>query len=301
MKIKSLFTGLFLMWGLSGAFAQISLSFNPERGAKYEYQTDMSQNAKQSVMGQEIPMVMEQSIKYLMEITEKTAQEITARITYNEMTFSMSNPMMRVEYDSKKPVESHTGMVDPIFAKMFGAMMGQSLTAVFSPDGSVKSVTGMEAIGERMINAIAGENPMFAQMGEQMKQQFNDDAMSSTFEQSFKIYPANRVNVGTSWNVDGSTMVNNMNTGYKNKYTLKEVNNNMAIIAVEGEIEMNPGAGVDGKITGTQTGTFTIDTRTGMPTTSEISQNSKGSIRQGVMDIQMEIVSNTKTSIISVN
>ena len=300
MKIKNVFTVLFLMWGLTGALAQINLSFNPENGARYEYHVEMTQNIKQSVMGQEMPVVMVMNTKYLMEIVNKTAQEITVRFTYKEIAYSLSSLMMRMEYDSRNPVENLSGM-DQILGKMLGAMIGQSVNAVFAPDGSVKSVTGMEAIGESMVSAIANEGLMGAQLGAQLKQQFNDDAMKGMFEQSFRIYPARPVNVGASWNVESMMMVNNMNTGSRIRYTLREVSNNMAIVAVEGEIEISPGAGMEGNINGTQTGTMTVDIRTGIPTASELLQNTRGSVRAQGIDVQMEIVANINASIQKIN
>ena len=298
MNIKNIvIAGSFLVWGINSASAQqTGLSFNPEKGAKYEYHTEMTQSVKQTVMGQEMPVVVEMSTKCLMEIMDKTTQEITVQYTYREMTYNISNPMMKMEYDSKKPIETLSGM-NQMLGKMLGVMIGQSVTAVYAPDGSVKSFSGMETINKNMINAIADSGPEGMQTGELMRQQFTDDAMKNAFEQSFKIYPANPVNVGAGWNMENVATVNNMKTSSKTRYTLNEVKNGVAFVAVDGEMEMNPGAGMGGKITGTHTGTITIDTKTGIPLTNEILQNAKGSIIAQGMDIPTEIVSKFKTSI----
>ena len=297
MKMKRIvFVTLFLMSGLTIGSAQVKLSFNPEKGKKYEYQTVAIQNIKQNVMGQEIPVEVEMSTKYLMEIKDKTSQEITVQFTYHEMAYIVSSPMMKMGYDSKNPVENPTD-IDKMLGKMFEKMIGQSVMVVIAPDGSVKSLSGMDAIGESMISAISADGQMIAQLGAQMKQQFNDNAMKSSFEQMFKIYPGNAVKVGESWTVENTTVINNMNTGLKTKYTLKSVSKNIATIAVAGEIEMNPGAGMEGKLTGTQTGTMTVDTQTGVSVTGDVSQNMKGAFKVQGMDMQMELTSKTKTSI----
>ena len=297
MKIKRIvFAGLFFVSGLTIASAQVKLSFNPEKGKKYEYQTDMIQIIKQHVMGQEIPMEMEMSTKYLMEIKDKTSQEIAVQLTYNEVAYIVSSPMMKMGYDSKNPIENPSE-IDQMLGKMFGKMIGQSLVMVIAPDGSVKSVSGMDVIGEGMIGAIAGDNQMGVQLGAQMKQQFNDDAMKKMFDQSFKIYPNNPVKAGDSWDKENMTTVNNMNTGLKTKYTLKSVSKNVVTIAVEGEIEVNPGAGVEGKIAGTQTGTMNVDAKTGLTLTSDVTQSMKGTLKTQGMDILMEMTAKTKTSI----
>ena len=297
MKMKRIaFAVLFLVSGLTIVPAQVKLSFNPEKGKKYEYQTEMIQNIKQNLMGQEVPVEMEMSTKYLMEIVDKTAQETTVQFTYKEMAYIVSSPMMKMGYDSKNPVENPSD-IDQMLSKMFGKMIGQSVVVVIAPDGSVKSVTGMDAIGESMTNAIADGGQIVAQLGAQMKQQFNDASMKNMFEQSFKSYPNNPVRVGDSWNIESTTMMNNMNTGLKTKYTLKSVSRNVATIAVAGEMEISPGAGMEGKITGTQTGTTSVDTKSGLTVTGDLSQNMKGTIRAQGVDIQMEMIIKTKTSI----
>ena len=300
MKMKRLiFAGLLLVSGLTIASAQVKLSFNPEKGKKYEYQTEMIQNMKQNFMGQEVPMEMEMSTTYLMEVKDKKPQEIHVQLTYQDLTYIVTSPMMKMGYDSKNPVENPSQM-DNNLSKMFSKMLNTSFMAVVAPDGSVKSVTGMDAISESMTNALTNDGQMAAQMGAQMKQQFSDEAMKKMFEQSFKIYPDNAVKKGDSWNMENaiSTAANNMNmnTNIKTKYTLKEVSKNMATVAVEGEIEIIFPENMEGRLAGTQTGTMIIDTKSGLPATSDVSQNMKGVIKAQGMEIQMEMTSKAKSS-----
>ena len=296
MKMKRLvLAGLFLVSGLTIASAQVKLSFNPEKGKKYEYQTEMVQNLKQNVMGQEIQVETEMSFNYLMEVKDKTPQEIHLQFTYRDVSFIVSSPMMKMGYDSKNPVENPSEM-DNNLSKMFSKMLNASFMAVVAPDGSVKSVTGMDAISESMTNALTNDGQAAAQMGAQMKLQFSDDALKKMFEQSFKTYPDKAVKKGDSWNMENaiSTTTNNMNmnTNIKTKYTLKEVSKNMATVAVEGELEIIFPENIEGTLAGTQTGTILIDTKAGLPVTSDISQNMNGVIKMQGMEIQME--TNTK-------
>ena len=87
-----------------------------------------------------------------------------------------------------------------------------------------------------------------------------------------------------------------MNIGIKTKNTLREINSNRAIIAVTGEVDMG-----EGKFTGLQTGTMIVDITTGLPVTSDISLNLKGSIKSQGMDIQMEMLTQTKMSVKEIN
>ena len=283
---------LYLMSCLTIASAQVKLSFNPGSDTKYEYRMEMVQRIKQNIMGQEMPMEMEMNGTYLMEIKDKTPQEIHAQLTYQGFSYLISSPMMSIRYDSKKPIENPSEM-DRMFGKMISTLIGKPFTLILAPDGSVKSVTGMDVIIENMIGTTSSDGSAAAQMGALMSQQFSDEAMKNMFVQSFNFYPDNAVKVDDSWNMENTIPMNNMNIGIKTRNTLKEIRTNMATIEVTGDIYMDMG---EGKFTGTQTGTMIVDTSTGIPATSDISLNMRGSIKSQGMDIQTEINSQTKTS-----
>ena len=287
---------LFLLSGLSIISAQIKLSFNPEKGAKYLYTQDVVQQIKQTVMGQEMPMTMEMSMAYVMDVKEKSSQEIKAQFTYQDVGYNISSAMFSMKYDSKNPVENPSEM-DIMMSKMFGSMIGKPFTVNVAPDGSVNSVTGMDAIVESMMQSVASGNPMGAQMGASMKQQFNDDAMKSTFEQSFKIYPDRAVKAGDSWNTEQTTSQAGMNSIIKTQYTVKEIKNNIATIQLESNVSMKPATqGMEGDLSGMQTGVLLVDAKTGMTISSELTQNIKGSVKMQGMDVSMELISEIKIS-----
>ena len=297
MKMKRFFfAGLFLMSGLTIVTAQVKLSFNPPKGAKYEYRSESVQTAKQNVMGQEMKSEIETDVTYIVEIKDKTSQGIHVQLTYRDFAYIMSSPMMKMGYDSKNPIENPSEM-DQMLAKMFSGMIGQPCMLVIAPDGSVKSVTGMDAIAENMLKALSDNGQIALQIGASLQQQFGDEAMKNSFQQSFKIYPDNAVKPGDSWNMENLMTVANMNTAFHTKYTLKEVSRNMATVAVESDIEMIPGEGMEGKITGTQAGSMRVDTTTGIQIMSDLLQNMNGVINAQGFGIQMEVVGTVKTSI----
>jgi len=284
---------LCLILCLNIASAQVKLSFNPGPNAKYEYLSESVQNIKQSVMGQEMPMEMEMNATYLMEVKNKTPQEINTQMTYQGFTFSVSSPMMNIKYDSKKPIDNPSEM-GKMIERMFSAIIDKSFTMVVAPNGSVKSVSGMGAIIESMLSAISADGQAAAQMAAQMSQQFSDENIKNMLGQSFFVYPDDAIKVGDSWNMENTMSINNINFGIKARNTLREVNSNMATIAVAGDIDLDMG---EGKLTGTQTGSTIVDTVTGLPVTSDVSINMKGNINTQGMDVQVEMISKTKTSV----
>jgi hypothetical protein len=128
-----------------------------------------------------------------------------------------------------------------------------------------------------------------------MKQQFSSEAMKNTFDQSMKIYPATAVKKGDNWKMENTVSISGMNVITKTTYTLKEITKNEAIVSVESTVDMQPTAGMDGKLQGTHTGAITIDIKSGMIVSSDSKMNMKGAIKAQGIDIQMDM--DTQTTI----
>lgn len=287
---KALFVALWVCIGLT-AMAQITLTFNPEKGATYEYRTEMIQKMKQDIMGQSMTMNNTMVMTYEMSILENSASEIKMDMVYSAILFDMSSTMMNMKYDSKNPNAS-SGPMDGMMAKIFGSMLNKKFQIVMQHDGTVKSVTGMQAIIDDMMKALGEGDMMAAQMGQQMSQQFSDEAMKATFEQSFKIYPGKALKAGESWNIEQNTGAAGMDMNVKTVYTLKSTDSTKAYADVTSTIN-----GMNGQITGEQTGTIEFDKKTGLPMKSRIVQQAKGKVSAQGMEIPMEIESNVNIDV----
>ena len=287
---KALFTAICLFIGLSMATAQITLSFNPEKGATYQFSMEILQKIKQNVMGQELPMNMNLSTTYTMSIVEKNNDGVKASFLYKDLYYEMSSAMMNMKYDSKNPTANANAM-DAIMAKIFGAMIDKKFEAVIALDGTVKSVTGMDAILEDMSKAV-GSDMQAAQIAESLKQQYSNDAMKASLEQSFKIYPTGKIKPGDSWTVNQKNDAAGMAMNTTSTYTLKSTDKKSALVDVTSVID-----GMDGKLTGTQSGTLKYDVKTGLVDESNIKQNISGTVTTQGMDIGMELDSDMKVSV----
>lgn len=121
----------------------------------------------------------------------------TVETTFESVKLTMEQPGMgAMSYDSEKPGD---GAGNP-FAASFGAMIGERITFVIMPDGSVRKAEGMDKIIKKMAEAMDKENPgMGAMVADQLKGSFGDDAMRRTYEQAMKILPEKPVSAGDSW------------------------------------------------------------------------------------------------------
>lgn len=301
---KVIITSSLLLSVLFMASAQVKLSFNPEPGAKYEYHTEVVQNIKQIANGRELPREEKVTMTCLMSIKSKNAEGIEVLLTYQDISYVMTSPMGIWGYDSKKPFENPMNRdganerlkeLEKMHGHIFGSAIDKTITVVIAPDGSVNSVTGMEAITESITQAVANDGEMGASLSSTMiKQFFSENAIEELIEQSWKNYPVTEVKSGDKWNIENrwggvSTMV----TSTKSQCALEDLDNNTANIAIEAAVEVDM---TGGKLTGNQSGKFQVNLKTGVPVSSYWTRNVKGNVVSMGMDMVMEVTHETKTS-----
>ncbi|NDW11921.1 hypothetical protein D0T50_03330 [Bacteroides sp. 214] len=279
---KALFTAICLFIGFSMATAQVTLTFNPDKGTKYDYRMEMIQNIKQNVMGQDMEVKQNMVTLYSMDIIEKSKESVKVKYEYKEVVFELSSMMMNMKYDSKNPAAS-TSPVDAAMATLMGSLIGKSFEAVITPAGKVLSVTGMDEIAAGMV-AAAGDDAQLRAMAEQTKGQYSNEAIKGTLEQSFGIYPAGKVKVGDSWNVEQNIESAGMAIDIASVYKLISTDKNNTVMDVEATVDA-----MDGQLKGVQNGTISVESKTGIITKSELQQNIKGTVTAQGMDIAMDM------------
>jgi hypothetical protein len=303
MKRKRLVcASLYLMSCLPITLAQEKLSFSPELGSKWEFQTDVVQNIKQTANGREMTREEKVVTTYLMSIKNKNAKETEVQLTYQDISYVMTSPMAVWGYDSKKTFENPTNRdgsnvgianLDKMHERIFGSVIGKTITVAIAPDGSVNSVSGIEAIAESITQAIANDGEMGASLSSTMiKQFFTENAMKELIEQSWKIYPVADVKVGDSWNMENKWgEVSNMMTSTKSQYALRHHGGGIALVGVEAAVEVDM---TGGRLTGNQSGNLQISLKKGMPDWSLWTRNVKGDVVSMGMNMVMEVTHRTR-------
>ena len=289
MKVKSLFlTTAFLCAGVL-AQSQMKLSFNPAKGEKYVYRFSTEQSIKQTIMDREIPTNTIMEILTEMNIKEKNKDEISVDYLYREIVMEFSNSMMNVKYDSKKSV-ADLSELEKYMAQILNPLIGKSMNVVFKSDGSVESVFGFQAIVEEILKNLNVDNQTMQQMSTLLLQSFNDDAVKRTFEQSFKIYPDKEVKVGDDWGKDVSLVLAGLSSDIKNRYMLKSVENDIALLEMVAVSDSKPNIpNVEGEIAGSERGEISLNVKTGMTIHSTSTGNMKGTFNMQGVDVLMEI------------
>ena len=294
--MKSIITGMCLALGLSFVSAQIKLSFNPEEGVQYVYQTEIVQNIKESTMGIEISINETVSMGWLMTIKRKSAAETEVQFTWKDVSYLLSNPMIKMGYDSKK-MTKNPNSIDKMHEKILSSVIGKSFTLSIAPDGSVNSVSGVDAITEGVTQAVVTDGEMGEQLSASMISQWlGEEAIKGMIEQSLKIYPPNDVKTGDNWMIESKYGISNKKSNIKSVCILKSVRNDMATITVAARnVAFEPAGGLEGTLNGTQSGDLLVDVKTGIPVSSDLTLNIKGTVRGQVE--MMKMITKMKTTI----
>ena len=289
MKIKRI---IILSYCLTSVFtwttAQVRLSFNLERGTNYACQTEIAQKIKQSAMGMDLPI--EETIT--MDLSMNMKEKNEAVFTWQHISYLLSSPMMKIQYDPKKTIDNPT-TIDKIHEKIFNAAIGKTFTASISQEGQVSSLKGIDAISNGATQAVSSDGEMAGTLGASLISQWiGEETVNGLLEQWFRIYPNNEVKVGDQWMIDSDYGFSNKKSTIKNVYTLKSIENDRATITVEATVEMD----FEGILKGKQTGELIVDIKTGIPLSSDLNFDIKGTIKQQEMEIQMEMVAKIKTT-----
>jgi hypothetical protein len=231
----------------------------------------MAMDMASEAQGQKIKTAM--NFDYDMAVTGDSAGVKTLNTAYKRISMNMSLPTGEMAFDSDKPAD---GAVDlqknpmGVMNKMFGAMVGKSFTMKVDPEGKVIAISGLNEMGDAMVNSMGLNGEMKMQARQMFDQQFNEENMKQTFSQAFNIFPNKEVKVGDKWE-KSVTMNGPMKADAKTVYTVKDINEKEVTLDAASDIDMG-----GSKIK--QTGTMQVDPVTGLVTKANLEQNMTGAI-----------------------
>ena len=152
-----------------------------------------------------IPGMGEMTVSNTMtQVQQLTTQEVAAdgaatiQNKFESVKMETATPMGSYAYDSTAPPQN---AADPVIASMastMGALVGESITLVMSPDGSIQKMEGMTRIMEK----VKKSNPQTAGFGMGLDSMLSDEAMKGMFGQNFGHLPATPVKPGDTWKHD---------------------------------------------------------------------------------------------------
>ena len=177
----------------------VALKYSWKKGETLRYRVTQESNVAMSGvpgMGEmTVTTVIAQTLKML---TEDVAADGTATVktTFEAVKLSMGTPMGSFSYDSAAPAAGQGDPMMDALAKSMGALVGESITIITTPNGGVTKISGMTQLAEKITKAVpqagaAGMNGLDAML--------SDEVMTSQFKQGFSLLPDKPVRQGANW------------------------------------------------------------------------------------------------------
>jgi Family of unknown function (DUF6263) len=293
--MKKIFLSVALFAGLSAGFSgcksgAVDLQFNPAVGSKYRIEMTTDQNIEQEMQGQKMEVKNLSDYSMLYEINKADGDNKVMKMTFERMKSVQKAMGREMVMDSDKIDTTDPG------SKIIGAVKGAAFEMVITKKGEVKSINGMDALMQKMINSAGGDLPaeVKAQMAEGIKAMMNDDMLKGLAEQSFKIFPDKAVKPGDSWTSKTETK-SFLDMLTETTYTLKKVEKGIATLDIKSTItplakeKMVQGTKVEMSVNGTQTGTMELEVATGMTLSSNIIQKIDSKMKAEGTEIPIKV------------
>ena len=253
------------------ASASPMLKFDLEKGKAYDYET--SWLLDQEIMGQ--ASKMEITCTYGIEVVNETVDIKTLKSTYKRFKMHMNILGLDLKSDTDDPkplISANESENDPagLMSRVFTGIAGKSFMMKVNQEGEVLEVTGFNEIVAGIVDSLTVPENIKMQLRASLQDQFNEQSTKDFFSNAFFIFPAREVKLGDSWKkttMQGGKIGATQTTTY-------------TVTAIEGEIytlgaESEFSSEAEQKVTGTQTSTLLVDSRTGLLVNGDYQQKLK--------------------------
>jgi hypothetical protein len=269
------------------AFAQKTyvLRQNYPTGYRYDFSITSDQIINQKIGGQHVHLTQNIGTDYTFDITEGHSGEKDVKVTYNKIfmkSVGMGNTMIFNSDDQ-----------DSTKKNPFSGLKGASFYMIVTPNGAIKSVAGIDIMLNKMAAKMTTDTSQVKQIKDALSKQFSAEVVKQTMESSFKIYPDRAVKIGDSWTVD-TKMQMSMPIETITQYTLKEVQDGIAILSVKGTLVSKGnfeamGNKMETDLKGTNSGEASLDIKTGIVLNSHLRVELYGKMKSMGQDIDFEM------------
>lgn len=244
------------------------MKFNFEKGRGYDY--EMIMNLDQEVMGakQQIDM----STYYSMFVTEDDGTLKTIKTTFDRFKMKMGVLGLQVEVDTEKPfIASESTDENPLAMvnRILGAIKGQQFLMKVDAEGKVQEVKGFQEMGQRIADSLSFDESKKQEVMQAFNQQFNEKSIKEQFERVLYIFPNKEVKLGDSWKKNAKN-IGPMGGEYSSVYTVTEIEGDMVTLEEKTSIESDD---KQLKLSGEQTGTLVVDSKTGLVVSADLDIN----------------------------
>jgi hypothetical protein len=250
------------------------LKFNLEKGKGYDYEIVWDIN--QTIMGKAAEISI--GADYSIRVEEDKDHIKTLSNTYKSFRMNMNMMGVKIDVDTDKPApateDSPGGIPTGMMNKIFSGIVGKTFTMKVDEEGKVLEVSGFTEMLQSMSDSMGMSDEMKQKMSASLKDQFNEQTVKDQFAQVFTIFPNKEIKVGDTWDKNFS-MGGKMPAKYATTYTVKEIEGDHVTVSTKTKIE---GTG-EMSISGDQTGTIIIDSKTGLMVNGDYNQDIQAKVQ----------------------
>ncbi|OQP54576.1 hypothetical protein A4H97_21645 [Niastella yeongjuensis] len=273
----------------------LSLQLNLQPGSKYYY-----------TINNEYDIALEAGGK---SINNKNKSDVS--LTYDIQKDSAGNYLLQMHYDkihlytkagdkeSEMDADNANATFDPV-EKMLGVLKSTNITAVISSAGKIKDITGYKELGDKIIAGLNITDLQARNMAlEKWDKVIGEGLIKKNIDQAFHLFPDSAIEVGDTWKLQ-SQQKGEVPLNETSKYKLKDVDDGIAYISSEGQIESDKteakvmGYPVTGNLQGSQSGEYEVDAKTGMLLKNKVTAKVEGSFLMMGREIPVTIKTEVK-------
>ncbi|MFT3748118.1 MAG: DUF6263 family protein [Agriterribacter sp.] len=263
---------------------------NPQDKSTYRYMLYNDSEITMEVNGNETNSTNNAAAETSYTVNKDSTDNLIFSIRYDKITIHTKKGNTETYADADNAALS-TNPVD----KMLAILKQADITAIVGLNGEVKNIKGYKELGDKMTagfaaNDIYGKNAARSQW----EKLIGGNIFQGGIDKLFNTLPDSTVKPGDSWSAT-SKQSGEIPVKIQSVFTLKKIENNIAIIQSAGDIisiDAAPGnelANIKGDIKGTQKGTMELNIKTGMIIKNDISTKIEGTIQSMGVDVPVSI------------
>jgi hypothetical protein len=215
--------------------AQTALQYRWKQGDVVVYRNSLKTASTMSGIASLPEVTIEQTMTQQIRLLAAAVSpdgSVTLHQTTEAVRVEMAAPAGKVVYDSADPKSAGDNEGSAALAKVFGGVVGATISITMAPNGAVQRVDGIQRVLDKILQDAPEERRTAALM-QSLKSVLSDEAVRASLEQSFPRMPPQPVKPGDTWTGKialGSSAIGRISG--TQTFTLKSVDGNRATIAV---------------------------------------------------------------------
>lgn len=273
------------------------LQLNPNPGSAYYFDISNDRESKLELEDKKMVTESKNTVGVSYTVSKDSAGNFLMTMVYDKVRLYTKNGDAETVADA----DHATGSFNPT-EKMLGYLKGASIVTTLSPSGELLHTSGYKEIGDKIMTDFHPANENERTIARDLwEKQIGNGLVKSTSDQLFKIFPDSAVHIGDTWRLS-SSQEGEVPMLVKGTYTLKAINDDIAVIEANGTISSNNAAAattgahsVTTNLKGTQQAQFEMEAKTGMMISCRMKAEIQGTIE--VMGNEVPVTIKTSVSV----